>query len=616
MITKKTKANEDLYNQLFRDAESVLDVPSGSINTLDEYFLNMDALRTQEKSEGYSLRFSRMPVDEPPFAIDANTRQIDIPASFKKNGIAVIGDHLAEVIYFTIDRYYDTWDLLDPKVQVVAQWSFVSGGKTVRSGVSIIAPDESSSGSSIRKDAKVFAAEDKIMFGWPINNTIAQEAGSIKFSIRLFKIDEGHLVFNMNTIPTTVEIKNSLDFVDANGNLLENAIDDINLLEWRFKDGLGYTGGIHGANDPEYVIPLSFYDSETETLTEADTTVVPIKMDLDENGELIFGLLATGNGTDITYTGYYKADNTEATFVQKAIDDIYFVTEDEEAQLGKTYYVIENDEYIDSHVETGTSFVPEEEEELPTYYEKIPGLTATATGEYYISITNIRKPSNEDTEGEYTWSKATISSPKVLVPGPASPSIEAPASAYLDRDNKLYITITGSTEQTGDKITYTLGDLQPVEGQESGEPYTFFVGQITGTQEDPVNMFREEYTATVVATRNNASSAPVTATIVATYPTEAPAVLVTDGNNNSTTSTGTIYASITNEEDIASEGFTYQWYNANASLDNASDDILIEGAIEAAFTPTAAGIYYCVVTNTVNNQSNAGTSNTITAVPS
>ena len=614
MITKKTKDNEKLYNQLFRDAESVLGVPSGSINTLDDYLLNLEELRDAEKAEKYSLRFSRLPVDEPPFAIDASARIIDIPTSFKKNGIAVIGDHLAEVLYFTIDRYYDTWDLLDPSIQVVAQWSYVSGGKTIRSGISIIAPDESETGYSIRKDAKVFASEDKIMFGWPINNTIAQEAGSIKFSIRFFKIADDHLVFNMNTVPTTVEIKNGLDFVDGEGNLLENAIDDINLLEWRFRDGQGYKGGIHGADVPEYVIPLSFYDPDTKTISaDYEEDEDPIIMDL-VNGELTFGLLATGNGTSIDYKGYYKADGNEATFSQYAITDIYCVTEDTAAEEGKIYYEYDenNDTYAEADVTPGVDF-----EETDVYYEKLPGLTATSIGTYYISITNVRKPSDEEEEGEYTWSKETINSPKVKVPGPGTPSIIAPASVYLDNENKLYITITGSTEQEGDKITYTLGDLPAVTGQTSGEPYTFFVGTIEGTQEDPVNMFNEEYTATVVATRNGGSSAAASATIVASYPTEAPVVTIEAVQLPSHMNNDTLTAVVSNADNIQSEGFSYQWFVVVGSPDIASqevNDLEIEGATDAVYVPTQGGAYYCKVTNIVNGLENTGTSSYITVI--
>lgn len=614
MITKKTKDNEELYQQLFRDAETVLNVPSGSINTLDEYLLNLEDLRDFEKDEKYSLRFSRLPVDEPPFAINASSRIIDIPADFKKNGIAVIGDHLAEVLYFTIDRYYDTWDLLDPSIQVVAQWSYVSGGKTVRSGISIIAPDESENGYSIRKDAKVFASDDKIMFGWPINNTIAQEAGSIKFSIRFFKIASGHLVFNMNTIPTTVEIKNGLDFVDADGNLLENAIDDINLLEWRFRDGQGYKGGIHGADDPTYVIPLSFYNAETKTITAANDDD-PIVIDLNENGELTFGLLATGNGTSIDYKGYFKNDSTDATFSQHPMIDFYCVTGDTAPIPGKIYYEWDETEetYGTANITAGEGF-----DEEKTYYEKLPGMTADSIGTYYISITNVRKPSDEEEENEYTWSKATINSAKVKIPGPGEPSIEAPTSVYLDSENKLYITITGSTEQNGDKITYKVGELPAVEGQTSGEPYTFYVGQIVGTEEEPVNMYKEEYVASVIATRNGGESKAITATIVASYPTEAPTVEITSSvelpnhaNNDVLT------AVITNENNIQSESFAYQWHIVVGSADYGSEetnDIAIEGATEANFIPTQGGAYYCTVINTVNGLSNSGTSRYITVI--
>ena len=59
-----------------------------------------------------------LPRDEGLFEIDANSRKINIPAEFSRNGVGVQGDELAEIIYFSIDRYFDTTDLYDKDIFV------------------------------------------------------------------------------------------------------------------------------------------------------------------------------------------------------------------------------------------------------------------------------------------------------------------------------------------------------------------------------------------------------------------------------------------------------------------------------------------------------------------
>ena len=131
-------------------------------------------------------------------------------------------------------------------------------------------------------------------------------------------------------------------------------------------------------------------------------------------------------------------------------------------------------------------------------------------------------------------------------------------------------------------------------------------------------MYKEEYVASVIATRNGGESEAITATIVASYPTEAPTVEITSSvelpnhaNNDVLT------AVITNENNIQSESFAYQWHIVVGSADYGSEetnDIAIEGANEANFIPTQGGAYYCTVTNTVNGLSNSGTSRYITVI--
>ena len=105
---------------------SYLNIPE--IKSIEDYFNNLTAIRelwvNLEQDEdsivggdigGYLLL---MPADEEIFKINANTREISIPAAVKKNGIGVLGDHFAEMIVLQIDRYFDNQDLLK-KIKVI-----------------------------------------------------------------------------------------------------------------------------------------------------------------------------------------------------------------------------------------------------------------------------------------------------------------------------------------------------------------------------------------------------------------------------------------------------------------------------------------------------------------
>ena len=71
------------------------------ITSLDEYFSYIEDLNHINR------KYTILPLDEEPFVIDANTRTITVPKSFKTNGISVQGDEAAETIYFIIDRFFD-----------------------------------------------------------------------------------------------------------------------------------------------------------------------------------------------------------------------------------------------------------------------------------------------------------------------------------------------------------------------------------------------------------------------------------------------------------------------------------------------------------------------------
>ena len=71
--------NKDNITTLTEDAiENIV-----KISTLNDYFCNIVELT------GINTQYVVLPLDEEIFEINANTRAINVPASFKKNGIGV-----------------------------------------------------------------------------------------------------------------------------------------------------------------------------------------------------------------------------------------------------------------------------------------------------------------------------------------------------------------------------------------------------------------------------------------------------------------------------------------------------------------------------------------------
>ena len=205
--------------------------PMLGITTLEEYFHWLKELSLVDR------KYTMLPLDEPHFVINANTRAINIPDEFKKNGIAVQGDDLAEVVYFKVDRYFDYMDLNN--CDIFIQWELPDKTKGVSK--EYIRDIESEAG--------------KLIFGWALSDAITAAAGNLKFSVRFFqwndeskinvdetgKVDEASetvLAYSFNTLTASVKIQPSINFnpeteltqIDDAGNRLLERIEDSTIV--------------------------------------------------------------------------------------------------------------------------------------------------------------------------------------------------------------------------------------------------------------------------------------------------------------------------------------------------------------------------------------------------
>lgn len=222
MITKFSSAR-DKYLALFEEATKRLEYlninkteelkyqyPSVMVESLEEYFSHLyDLVYGNENSpadikplEGY--RFLKLPADEPHFKIDANSRAIEVPDEFKKNGVSVLGDEISEILFFEVDRFYDANDLSLTKIAI--QWKSPGNPEGEIQYTPAFAP------MVVSDDVR---GDDKLIFGWPISSNITNSAGELVFSVRFYieDIDDAntaHPIFSLSTLTQSVTINPGL----------------------------------------------------------------------------------------------------------------------------------------------------------------------------------------------------------------------------------------------------------------------------------------------------------------------------------------------------------------------------------------------------------------------
>lgn len=269
-----------LYIALLNEQNEIIDTKTqygydatNGITTLEEYFSWLGTIKSID--DDCVNRYIELPLDEPHFTIDANTRAITIPSDFRKNGISVQGDNLAETVYFEIDRFFDFMDFNNCDIYV--QWEAPKANKASVSKVI---------SKAIYYDIK--NDTNKLVFGWPISDALTGESGNLKFSVQFYQLgeedseDEGKIVYSFNTLTATAAIKAGFK-IDLNAEDLH--IDDVG---GRIKDRISNSAiaGGYVAKAPVWIIDLIEDD-----------------YDLEDNKELYVEAIAQDTGA-ITYKWY------------------------------------------------------------------------------------------------------------------------------------------------------------------------------------------------------------------------------------------------------------------------------------------------------------------------
>lgn len=175
------------------------------ITTSAEYLANLYRIQDANKPD----TTFRLPSDENTYVIDLNTRTIKAPTY-----LSVAKDHVAEIVYFEIDRIFDTVDL--SQLTCIVQY--------------INAQNEGAIYPVPYYD--ITTKEGKIIFPWAISGNVTAAPGTVKFSVRFYKLDENRKVlYNISTLAASSKILYGMDLSDEledQYNITGSILDEIN----------------------------------------------------------------------------------------------------------------------------------------------------------------------------------------------------------------------------------------------------------------------------------------------------------------------------------------------------------------------------------------------------
>ena len=217
------------------------------------------------------------------FKIDANTRNITVPNEFRSNGLSVQGDHLAETVFFCIDRYFDYTDLSSTDISI--NWKMgTQQGRT----------------------------KNFIM-----NKDITVKSGSLTFAVQFSKERNGEIVYNFNTLAANITIKDGL-IIDSSIQVasLENDILSI-LTNSAFGEGDAAVGDIVWVTGDGLVLNTS---EVADTFKPAAfSNIINLDTNINEEGpySIPVDLYAEGyvdSATEVRYTD--KTGNNIPVFLK------------------------------------------------------------------------------------------------------------------------------------------------------------------------------------------------------------------------------------------------------------------------------------------------------------
>lgn len=588
LCTKATEILRELDKNVLGKDDSLVDI--------NDYFTvlgNMQQLveKYPKKVDPYFLILPGI-ADEEPFKINANTRAIEVPAAFK-NGVAVQGDNLAEIIYFSIDRYFDTTDLYYKDAFV--QWEAPAQG---------LGQKDTGLTPCVNKTAKLIPG--KVVFGWPIGDSITKQPGTLKFSVRFFdRIQDKNdptgkkwkLEYSFSTLTSSLKINPGLDFdlsddVTYNA-LLEDLSTDVKSL---YKNSTFISGADFDALDPIFA---DYSPVTSKDTNEPIKTIIGYDLDSKElqdggfSSRALFETNSDVNGIGSLSYNWYKANdiksngeliNTENT------KDLYTLIQETSRNLWDTYYIKNQDGSYSLYTGEIKNGKTNDDNESPLYH-KGSWCRPTSAGYYYLQAINTAGRANfGQTDSNRWYIKAAVPIPIDIGDqahaifgknGNGQQIILQPTLGDHDNNDKYVCSWYYQTYPDGEKTLISSANEETYIASEEGNYYLHIENvrnnSVAAISENEIPM-RVSHPAEAINTINYLYNGKITSS----------AKLI-DG-----TSLEVSYIKPTRSDTVE-----FQWYKVDDSADEARG-IIIEGAKEKSFIPTEGGEYFVEVTNKYN----------------
>lgn len=592
---------------------------SDDLTSLDEYFSYIVQLNKISK------RYTILPLDEEVFEIDADTRTITVPNSFKTNGISVQGDEVAEIVYFRINRFFDAMDLALRDIYI--EWKSAAkdeNGKEI-------------TGVSVPWVIDYESEPNHIIFGWALSSKITQAAGTVTFAVRFYTFDkeEQILEYSLSTLQQTATIKPSLNF-DLRDIIMDGSlIDDCDaLITDRFKNSKLSSAAVQ-AEIPEWIKDLKLAD---DTLVDTEKKIVYVNLADVKDGKLTFKTGAitrdvqaiAPDAGSLSYT-WKKYDYDTNRKLDLDFDSEFVPTTDTVKVTGKLYYV-PNANAVGGYALYNEEILDPTNEKYPEsgVFERVSRGVINSIGKYIVVCTNRVKNSTATNE---TWT--------LVVPRPVEPDIDtnvAERGALLEAANYKAVLSVGASVTDEGTLTYQWYKKAPNQDEfvaiagATESSYQIKGGapteddSATGAPGDGYYMVEVTNNLNTEVTGERAIDTIQSATCRITHTAE-PLEIKVVGDVNYTLSDlakgkkceiavshrkGSGEPIQRTEEDK----ILYQWYKYGLGVGaNVEDDIekaelgeyvinndrAIEGANEANYVPQSVGWYFCEVTNKYNN---------------
>lgn len=164
-----------------------------------EYFENLFRIQDQNPPSLALL----LPSSKRTFHIDLETRKVESPEF-----LSVEREHKAEVLYFTVNRYFDYIDL----AETVCIIKYVNAKKESHYYAvpfyDVVTPNQPE-----WEQGKDDKSTELMLIPWVLDGQVAATAGTVKYSFEFYKMDPDGLsiIYSLNTIPTTGTILHGIE---------------------------------------------------------------------------------------------------------------------------------------------------------------------------------------------------------------------------------------------------------------------------------------------------------------------------------------------------------------------------------------------------------------------